>query len=481
VVAIVGRPNVGKSSLFNMLVGKRISIVDPTAGVTRDRVSTLAEYDGHYFELTDTGGIGIVDVDDLEADVEKQIQTAIDLASVILFVVDARSGPVPLDETVVDRLRIVQKPVLCVVNKSDSDVIELQASEFHRFGIQPVIAVSAEQHRGKDRLLTEIVKRLPKSSEEAPPAPTHLKLAIVGRRNAGKSTFINSLAQADRVIVSEVPGTTRDSVDVRFERDGKTFVAIDTAGVRNRSSLANSIEFYSMARAERSIRRADVVLHFFDARLKISRVDKQLTEYVLEHHKPAVFVINKWDLAKEQVSTEVFGEYVKKTFPMLDFVPIAFTTAADGKNVYKVLNLAQALAKQSAARVSTGELNRVLRWALEKNPPTTKMKRLPKIFFGTQIASQPPTIVLFANNPELFDNVYRKYLLNTFRDQLPFSEVPIKLEIRSRHASARDEPADAENDESTDTPAEKPAKKVKKTPQQTRRARKNNSSTLWDM
>ncbi len=486
VVAIVGRPNVGKSSLFNLLVGKRISIVDPTAGVTRDRVSTLLEYDGRYFELTDTGGIGIVDMDDLAADVEKQIQTAIDLAAVILFVVDARSGPVPLDYVVIDRLRAIDKPILCVVNKADSDHIEQQTLDFHRFGFQPVIPVSAEQHRGKDRLLMEIVKHLPESSAELPPTKTHLKLAIVGRRNAGKSTFINSLAQAERVIVSEIPGTTRDSVDVRFERDGKTFVAIDTAGVRNRSSLANSIEFYSMARAERSIRRADVVLHFFDSRLKISRVDKQLTEYILEHHKPAIFVVNKWDLAKEQVTTEVFAEYVQKTFPMLDFVPVAFTTAIDGKNVFKILNLAQALFKQSSTRVSTGELNRVLRWALEKNPPTTKAKRLPKIFFGTQIATEPPTIVLFANNPDLFDNIYRKYLLKVFRDHLPFPEVPIKLEIRSRHAASKDVLVDAEGVDMSEAPEETRQEKPKKarkglTPQQARRAKKNSGSKLWDM
>jgi GTP-binding protein len=494
VVAIIGRPNVGKSSLFNYLVGKRVSIVDPTAGVTRDRVSSLVEAGERFFDLTDTGGIGIVDMDRLEADVEKQIQSAIDQADVILFVVDARSGPVPLDETVAERLRVVPRPVICVVNKADNEKLDGEAAEFHRLGYQPVIAVSAEQHRGKDRLLKEILKRLPEATDEPPPQQVHLSLAIVGRRNAGKSTFINSLAQAERVIVSEIPGTTRDSVDVRFERDGKTFVAIDTAGVRNRSSLSNSIEFYSMARAERSIRRADIVLHFFEAPRKISRIDKQLTEYILEHHKPAIFVINKWDLVKDQVSTEEFAEYVKKTFPMLDYVPIAFVTAKNGKNVFKLLNLAQSLAKQAQLRVATGELNRILRMAVEANPPIARNKRLPKIFYGTQIATSPPTIVIFVNNPHFFERNYERYLLKVFREHFPFCEVAIKLELRSRHGptTAPEEPAEPEEvsptrqrgpvsptrqrGPSTDTAKKEEIAKAKRA-----RGKKNKPSELWDV
>jgi GTPase len=470
VVAIVGRPNVGKSSLFNWLVGRRISIVDPTAGVTRDRVSSIVEAGGRFFDLTDTGGIGIVDSQDLSADVERQIQLAIDQANVILFVTDARSGPVALDQVVADRLRPLGKPTVCLVNKSDTDALALQASDFHRFGYQPVIPVSAEQDRGKRQLLSEIVKRLPAPTEDKAPAEVALKLAIVGRRNAGKSTFINALAQAERVIVSEIPGTTRDSVDVRFERDGKTFVAIDTAG---------DVEFYSLARAERSIRRADVVLLFFDAQRSIGRIDKQLTEYILEHHKPAVFVFNKWDLLKGQVETEAFVDYVKKSFSMLDYVPMAFVTAKDGKNVYRVLNLAQQLAKQSRQRVSTGELNRVLRHALEMNPPSQKGKRLPKVYFASQVATEPPTIVLFTNGPDLFDDVYRRYLLKHFRDQLPFAEVPIKLDFRSRHGGKGEREAEEVPEElATETKAKpKPKPKAHKPA----RKKKGEKSELWDV
>ena len=466
----------GKSSLFNLLVGKRISIVDPTAGVTRDRVSSRVHIDECYFDLTDTGGIGIVDMDKLEADVEKQIQAAINQADVILFVCDARSGPVPLDQLVAERLRSVGKPIICVVNKADSEKFDGEAAEFHRLGYDPVIAVSAEQHRGKDDLLDLIVKLLPATTGEAPPDKVHLELAIVGRRNAGKSTFINSLAQAERVIVSEIPGTTRDSVDVRFERDGKTFIAIDTAGVRNKSSLANSIEFYSMARAERSIRRADVVLHFFDARLKISRIDKQLTDYILLHNKPAVFVVNKWDLIKDQVTTEEFADYVKKTFPMLEYVPISFVTAKSGKNVYKLLNLAQQLVKQANSRVTTGELNRILRAAVEANPPKSKTSRLPKILYATQIDVAPPTIVIFTNGPHLFDSHYERYLLKVFRHNLPFSEVPIKVEMRSRRGAIL--PADGI--EVPEGKAEKPEAKAPPKPRRPR-PKKNANAELWDV
>lgn len=476
VVAIVGRPNVGKSSLFNYLVGKRISIVEPTAGVTRDRVSSIIESDERYFDLTDTGGIGIVDMDKLEADVDKQIQSALNEADVVLFVVDARTGPVPLDQLVAERLRGIGKPIICVVNKTDDAKYEMNASEFHQLGYQPVVAVSAEQHRGKDKLLKHLIKLLPAATDEKPPDKVHLELAIVGRRNAGKSTFINSLAQAERVIVSEIPGTTRDSVDVRFERDGKTFVAIDTAGVRNRSSLANSIEFYSMARAERSIRRADVVLHFFDATQKISRIDKQLTDYILQHHKPAIFVVNKWDLVKDEISMADYTGYVKRTFPMLDYVPISFVTAKNGRNVYKLLNLGQQLVKQARERVTTGELNRILRMAVEKNPPSAKTNRLPKIFYATQIAVAPPTIVIFVNGPHLFDPTYQRYLINVFRSHLPFTDVAIKMDLRSRRGGAMGELSDKALEEAAVVDAEKVVPKPR-----TRTRKKNTTPELWDV
>lgn len=437
IVAIVGRPNVGKSALFNWLAGRRISIVDPTAGVTRDRVSTVFQIGERFCELVDTGGMGIQDADNLTADVERQIQHALDAAAVVLFVVDVRDGVVPLDEDVAKRLRVINKPVVFVANKADTDKIATHAADFFRLGYGEPVCVSAEQKLGKQDLFDAILERLPPGDGEAPPAEAALKVAIVGRRNVGKSTFINSLAEDQRVIVSEVPGTTRDSIDVRFERDGKSFVAIDTAGVRKKTSIANDIEYYSLHRAERSIRRADVVLHFFDARHRIGRVDKQLAEYILEQHKPAIFVVNKWDLVKTMIPTEKMANYVRGTFPMLDYVPIAFITAKKGKNVLRLLQLAIQLYKQAGTRVSTGDLNRAIRDAVEANPPVMHGSRQPKIFYATQIGTHPPTVVLFTNGPDLFDHTYVRYLTKYLRDAFPFSEVAIKLVLRAKGEAAR--------------------------------------------
>jgi GTP-binding protein len=452
VVAIVGRPNVGKSSLFNMLAGKRIAIVEPTAGVTRDRVSSILKADDLSFELVDTGGMGIQDIDNLTEHVERQIETAIDQAQVILFVLDARSGLTPLDARVAKHLRGVSKAIFCVANKCDTPHFDLQAAEFHKLGLGPVICVSAHQKRGRRELLDLVLEHLVSPEPGTVVAEPAMKIAIVGRRNAGKSTFINSLVQEERMIVSEVPGTTRDSVDVRFERDGKVFIAIDTAGVRRKRSIGSDIEFYSMARAERSIRRADVVLHFLDARLSISKVDKQLAEYVLQQYKPAIFVVNKWDLMRP-MPTGTLGDYIRATFPNLDFVPISFITAKSGRNVYATLNLAQNLFKQAATRVSTGDLNRVVREALVEQSPPMRQNRRPKIYYGTQVATHPPTIVLITNGPELFDPPYQRYLLKTFRDRLPFADVPIKLHLRHKHRSDRVPSESLDDSDSESQPA----------------------------
>jgi GTP-binding protein len=488
IVAIVGRPNVGKSSLFNWLAGRRISIVDPTAGVTRDRVSTVVEADGRFFDLIDTGGMGIVDSDNLTDDVERQIRVAIDSASLVVFLVDVRDGVTPLDQEVADRLRIIEKPVVLVANKADTDKLAQLSGEFFQLGFGEPLAVSADQKLGKGELFDAILAKLPADTGEPPPGDVALKLAIVGRRNVGKSTFINSLAEAERVIVSEVPGTTRDSIDVRFERDGKSFIAIDTAGVRKKTTLASDVEFYSLHRAERSIRRADVVLHFFDARQRIGRVDKQLAEYILTEHKPAIFVVNKWDLVKDALSTEKMAEYIRKVFPMLDHVPIAFITATMGKNVLRLLQLAVQLHKQAATRASTGDLNRAVRAAVEANPPPLSGSRQPKILYATQIGVHPPTIVLFTNGPELFDDTYVRYLTKTLRDAFPFSEVAIKVLLRARgegagraETDAKDEPTHSSDDEA---PIVRQPRKPPLLPEEPRkpprRPKKERGSETWD-
>lgn len=443
-IVIVGRPNVGKSSLFNWLAKKRLAVVDDRAGVTRDRMTFLMCENDRYFELVDTGGMGIEDEDKLTAHIEAQIEKAVDSATLILFVVDTRSGLTPLDIEVARRLRKVEAPVICVANKTDAMSMDALTGEFHQLAQPVILLTSVHQNRGREELLAAIVEKLPPSDGDVPPVDAVMKLAIVGRRNTGKSTFVNTLAQAERMIVSEVAGTTRDSVDVRFELDGKAFIAIDTPGVKRQKSLANDMEFYSLHRAQRSVRRADVVLIFFDAAQPISRVDKQLTDYVAENYKPCVFVVNKWDLYAGKVPSDQWVTYLHETFRSMKYVPIAFVTGQTGKNMKALLNHSQMLYKQSISRISTGELNRLLRWALAKNEPPLYQSRRPKIFYAVQVGSQPPTIVLFCSDPAAISADYKRYLLSTFRDHLPFSEVPIKLYLRPAHAgdarkAARDE------------------------------------------
>lgn len=439
-VVIVGRPNVGKSSIFNWLAGKRLAIVDDVAGVTRDRMTYLLEHEDRFFELVDTGGIGINDVDNLTKEIDDQINAALETADVIVFVVDVRTGLVPLDNDVAKRLRYIEKPVILAANKADAASLDSQADEFYKLGRGKLIRVSARERRGREELLDMIVERLPpKENEESGEDVKQavMKVAIVGRRNTGKSTFVNTLAQAERMIVSEVPGTTRDSVDVRFELDGKPFIAIDTPGLKRNKAVKSDIDFYSTHRAQRSIRRADVVLLFFDASQRLSKVDKQLCKYIADNYKPCIFVVNKWDLMYGQIPTEKWVDYLRDNFPTMWHVPIAFITGQTGKNVKALLNHAQMLFKQSNTRIGTGELNRIIRHALDAHHPPLYKNRPPRIYYATQIGTHPPTIVLVCNEPAAFQPQYRRYLLGVLRDHTPYSEVPIKLYLHKR--SSRDD------------------------------------------
>ncbi len=395
-VAIVGRPNVGKSSIFNWLAGKRLAIVDDVAGVTRDRMTYLLNEDDNYFEIVDTGGIGINDIDDLTTEIEDQIAYGIESASVLMFVVDAREGITKLDQLVAKRLRSANKPVIFVANKCDNSTAETNANEFFRLGFETVLTISAKANRHKGRLIEAILNALPEVDEveEQHVEVPEMKVAIVGRRNVGKSTFINSLTNSERMIVSEVAGTTRDSIDVRFEMDGKSFVAIDTPGMRRRKAVKSDIDYYSTHRAMRSIRHADVTMMFFDAGARISNVDKQLCSYIEENYKPCILVVNKWDLMADHMATERWAEYLRENFPSLWHAPISFITGQSGKNIKRTLAHAQMLFKQSLDRIPTGELNRLIRKAIDKHPPPMVKKRRPKIYYASQISVQPPTIVL---------------------------------------------------------------------------------------
>ena len=413
------------------------------AGVTRDRLMTLLEHNGRFFELVDTGGMGIQDVDNLTAEVERQIEFGIEEADLLLFVVDTRLGLTSLDQIVAERLRKVDKPVLLVANKTDHPGLDIEADEFHKLGRGWLLRVSVLQNRHKEDLFDAILERLP--DVDYSPEAAKMKIAIVGRRNVGKSTFVNTLAQADRCIVSEVPGTTRDSVDVHFELDGQTFIAIDTPGLRRQKSVRTDIDFYGTHRAQRSIRRADVVLHFLDCTQGISKVDKQLSQYIEENFKPCVFVVNKWDQLKDQMPTDRWVRYLRQNFPKMTYAPIAFITGQSGKNVKALLNHSQMLFKQSHTRVTTSSLNRLVQAAIKKHEPPLYSNKRPRIYYATQITAPPPTIVAMCNLPEGFSPSYRRYLLGILRDYLPFGEVPIKVYFQKRQSSMEAGPRQRED------------------------------------
>jgi GTP-binding protein len=429
-VVIVGRPNVGKSSLFNWLVDQRIAIVDPRAGVTRDRVSFVYDIQGRAIELVDTGGMGIEDSQGLTDDVERQISIALAEADLILFVVDAHTGLLPLDELVAHRLRSLDKPILVVANKCDDRKARENANaEFHRLGHE-LIFVSAAHNINRSELWDAIVRRTP-VVQDSHPNPV-MKLAVVGKRNVGKSTFINQLAQSERMIVSETPGTTRDSVDVRFEHNGQVFVAIDTAGVQRKRSLQDSVDFYGFSRAQRTIRRADVVLFFVSSTEELSQVDVRLAQYILEQAKPCVLIVNKWDLLADQLATSQFAEYLDSALPTLDFAPRVFITARTGKHVTDAIDVAWSLFKQAHTRESTSAVNRALETIVARRQPPLRFQRQAKFFYATQAGVNPPTIVVFCNQPSLVDPQYERYMKNSFRALLSFEEIPIRLVFRKR-------------------------------------------------
>jgi len=431
-VAIIGRPNVGKSSLLNALAGEMISIVEPSAGVTRDRVSTFIGRDGRYFELVDTGGYGVVASDQLSSHIEQQIGQAIESANLVLFMVDIRAGLVPPDKEIARLLRKHGLDVIGVANKADSAKMFPAAAEFSELGFGEFLCVSAKNNLNKAVLLDRIFDTLAisESAETTPPAPS-MRIAIVGKRNVGKSTLLNAMVGSQRVIVSETPGTTRDAVDVQLEKDGKTITVIDTAGIRKKGKMADSIEFYSYIRATQSIRRADVVLLLIDATQPVSQVDKKVARFITDEYKACIIVINKWDLAKDSAVTSDYEDYLTQHLPGLKFAPIAFTTATQAKNVQSVLDLASEIFKQATTRIATPKLNKAFE-AIRAERAGKRKTGCPKIYYATQIAVNPVTILMFVNDPKLFDDNYRRFLVGRLRELLPSPEVPIRLLARER-------------------------------------------------
>jgi GTP-binding protein len=455
VVAIVGRPNVGKSTLFNRLAGERIAIVEDIPGTTRDRVYAIGEWIGRQFTVVDTGGLELEPGTDIEARVQDQARVAMTEADVILFVVDAHAGIAPLDHEVADRLRRAAKPVILVVNKADNVRREQEGAEFYALGFDTTITVSAQHGRSTGDLADLIVEALPpqqpatngttpSASEElteeelAELAETEMgppRVAIVGRPNTGKSTFVNRVLGEERMIVSETPGTTRDPVDTVVSLDGEPMILIDTAGIRRRGAVEQGIERYSVLRAMKAIDRADVAVVMTDAVEGYTAQDAHVVGHVLEAGKGLVLVLNKWDaVAKDEKTADELLHTLRRDAPYLSWADIVFASARTGARIDRVLGEARRVAEERYRRIPTGELNRVITDAVRQHPPSHVRNRLPKVFYATQVSVAPPTFVIFVNDPELIHFSYRRYLENRIRDAYGFLGTPIRLILRQRES-----------------------------------------------
>ncbi len=434
IVAIVGRPNVGKSTLLNRLAGRRISIVEPTAGVTRDRVEARVKRRDARFLAVDTGGImdsrhGILD----EA-VEAQVERALGVADAILFLVDVKDGLHPLDRKVAERLRGLDRPVLLVANKAES-TRDLEG-EFFSLGLGEPLRASAKEGEGISDLMEALVERVPAAAprDEEPGGgeEPEMRLALLGRRNVGKSTLVNALADDLRVIVSEMPGTTRDAVDVHFTRGGRSFIVIDTAGVRRRGKVDDAVEFFSTARSEKALRRADVCVLMLECADEIARVDKALAAQIEEAKKPAILAVSKWDLS-EGASREDFTKFLRNRLPGLAFAPIITTSGLDHEGLDELVDTAHRLFEQGSTRVGTGELNRIVEAAMEERAPRTRRTKTKnaRVYYATQVGTLPPVLALFVNDPTLFDKQWERFLVGRLRAVLPFKEVPVRILFRS--------------------------------------------------
>jgi GTPase len=483
-IAIVGRPNVGKSALFNRIAGRRIAIVHDEPGVTRDRVSAEAEWGGRRFTLVDTGGIGLYRrekvVDVIAKAALEQVELAIEAAQVIILVVNVQEGVVPLDKEVAERLRASAKPVLVAVNKVDHDRAEADVSEFAELGFESLFPVSAIHGLGIEALMKSAFQWLPSPSEsgseveisqlapaaisgadsaeiaEPPPQPGPLKLAIVGRPNVGKSSLINALTRSERLIVSPIPGTTRDAVDVPFEVETEglreKYILIDTAGVRQQKRIDNSIEFFSVKRTEDSIARCDIAVFVIDAEAGVTAHDKKVAGKIVEERKACILVVNKWDLVadvvlqarKEEIeqrrkhdpsrhtrdrmtTLSEFGSWVQEQLFFLDYAPVIFTSAKSGFHLERLLEAVRYVAAQLQQTVPTALLNRTLRDAIERRQPISAAGHHLKFFYATQVGYAPPKFLLFVNRDELFSDPYTKYLSGELRRAFGFEGCPIVL------------------------------------------------------
>jgi GTP-binding protein len=452
-VAIVGRPNVGKSALFNRLVGRQIAIVHDQPGITRDRISGLCTRGARPFSVWDTGGVIGAGETQLTRQVRQTVEEAIRISDVLLLVVDAQQGVSPIDLELARLLRKSHKPIVLAINKIDDPKHEDLAADFAGLGFENTALISAAHGRGSADLFEAIDHVLPASSavetsdDQTIEPKKPLSIAVIGRPNAGKSSLINSVVQSERAIVSELPGTTRDAVDIVYQREEEQFLFIDTAGMRRRGSHSSSVEVFSVMRAERSIRRADLCVLIVDVTSGVTAQDKRIAGLIQKAHKASIVILNKWDLVKpkrgeRQAITELLQETRRRAF-FLDYAPILIASARTGENVEKLFGLIAKVQRAATARIGTGILNRLLRAAFDANPPPMVSGRRLKLFYATQTSGTedrplpPPEFVLFVNDPKLLGDTYRRYLEARIRDAQPYPGLPVLITCRPRSERAR--------------------------------------------
>lgn len=433
IVAVVGRPNVGKSTIFNYLIGNRTAIVDDTPGVTRDRIYGEAEWRGRNFMLVDTGGIEPVNDDYIYAQMRRQSQMAMDMADCILFVVDGKAGLTSDDEEVAQMLRRCKKPVVVCVNKVDSmTTMANEMYEFYSLGFDDLVCISAVQALGIGDMLDEIYKYFPDGENEEDESLI-TKVAVVGKPNVGKSSLINRLLGEDRMIVANMPGTTRDAIDSRVSYNGHEYVFIDTAGIRKQNKIDNDIEWYSTVRSWAAIDRADVVLIMIDAVEKQSEQDTKIAGYAHEKGKACIFIVNKWDAVEKETGTmKQFTDELYRRFPFMTYAPVLFISALTGQRVPRLYQLIDYVADQATIRATTGMLNSILADAVAMvQPPSDKGRRL-KIYYITQVGVKPPQFAIFVNSKKLFHFSYERYIKNQLRKNFGFEGSDLVMLVREK-------------------------------------------------
>lgn len=435
IVAIVGRPNVGKSTLFNIFANSRISIVEDTPGVTRDRLYADTEWLDTEFMMVDTGGIEIMNTDKIAVSIRQQAQIAIAEADVILFVCDARAGITHEDAEVAKMLRQSKKPIVLAINKADSPKQEMEIFEFYNLGIGEPIPVSAANHLGLGDLLDAVVEKFPETSAYGEDGnEDEIKVALIGRPNVGKSSIFNTLVGEERSIVSDVAGTTRDAIDTPVIREGQKFLFIDTAGMRRKARIDEPIEKYSIIRSLRAVDRSDVVLMVIDAIDGITEQDKKIAGYAHEAGKGIVLVVNKWDLYdKDNTSTLRYTENLRRELVFMQYAPVVFVSAMTKQRIHRLPEVIHYVAEQNAMRISTSVLNQVVEDAIAINPPPTEKGQRLKILYATQVKIKPPTFVIFVNEPEIMHFSYQRYLENKLREAFGFEGTPLQMIIRGKN------------------------------------------------